>query len=479
MAFWQPRSVLQLLLLGFFTALAPLSLAILFTVQTLAGLAEDNREITRTVVDVTRLGEEIQDAVLELERRARQYVALGDEDLGELFSRERAVLLEKLARLPTMPTESPDVAGLQNSLEKLTLTLLTDAAGFGAPASDGLTSQRLEQAFEVISFQREAIEKWLLSSVDQMLEKTAADAEAIIDALVLQVSSLALATLALLLFFAYWINKPVQDLTQEIHQLGTGGLSHTIEISGPQEVQMLGSKLEWLRSRLHDSDQQKQQFLRHISHELKTPLSSLREGTDLLADRVTGGLSQQQQEIVEILSQNAIELQRLIENLLDYNQVPSQELRLEDIRIEAMIENLLESYSISINKKGLRVKMGGSINTWLADASKFSTTLDNLVSNAVVYCPEEGIIDIAWRMEDASLIVDVANSGEPIPREDAERLFEPFFQGASKRSGPIKGSGIGLSVARECIEVQGGSLELAIHERLPICFRMTCPAQRS
>ena len=241
---------------------------------------------------------------------------------------------------------------------------------------------------------------------------------------------------------------------------------------------MLGSKLEWLRSRLHDTDQQKQQFLRHISHELKTPLASLREGADLLAEHVTGGLSPQQQEIVEIVRQNGIELQRLIENLLDFNQLPNQHLTLEDIRVEPLVRQLLGNYRIAIDKKALHVNLQGSVHSWMADLSRLSTTLDNLVSNAVVYSPDGGIIDIAWRVESASLVIDVANSGDPIPAADAERLFEPFFQGATKRSGPIKGSGIGLSVARECIEVQGGSLELATHERLPICFRMTCPAQR-
>ncbi len=339
--------------------------------------------------------------------------------------------------------------------------------------------QALEQPFELISRQREAIEKWLLASVDQILENRATNAQAIIDALVLQVAALALATLALFLFFAYWINKPVRDLTQEIHQLGTGGLSHKIEISGPQEVRLLGSKLDWMRSRLHESDQQKQQFLRHISHELKTPLASLREGTDLLAERVTGGLSRQQQEIVEIVRQNAIELQRLIENLLDYNQVPDQELRLTRIDLQSLVEELLASYRISMRRKGLRLKLGGTVSTWVADAGKLSTSIDNLISNAVVYTPDGGLIDVAWRVEDASLVLDVSNTGTPIPEAEASRLFEPFFQGARRRSGPIKGSGIGLSVARECIEAQGGSLELVAHKRFPICFRLICPAQQS
>jgi two-component system sensor histidine kinase GlrK len=341
--------------------------------------------------------------------------------------------------------------------------------------AESLPDQRLDHDFSVISDQSGAVKKWLLSSVDQLLEQNTAEADSLIDALVFQLSLLAFATLALLLLFAYWINKPIKDLTQEIHQLGTEGLSHAIEISGPQELQALGSKLEWLRQQLHETEQQKQQFLRHISHELKTPLSSLREGADLLAEHVTGRLSQQQQEIVEIVRQNGIELQRLIENLIDYNQLPNQELTFEEIDLEALWQELLRSYGISIDKKALQLALHGDVNTWVADRYKLKTTLDNLLSNAINYTPEGGRIDIVWRAEDATLVIDVANSGEPIPTEDAERVFEPFFQSASRRTGPIKGSGIGLSVARECIEVQGGSLSLASHDTLPICFRLICP----
>ena len=196
----------------------------------------------------------------------------------------------------------------------------------------------------------------------------------------------------------------------------------------------------------------------------------------MLAEHVTGRLSQQQQEIVEIVRQNGIELQRLIENLIDYNQLPHQELTFEEIDLNALWQELLGNYRITIDKKALQLEIHGDMDTWVADRYKLKTTLDNLLSNAINYTPEGGRIDIIWRAEDGTLVIDVANSGEPIPTEDAERVFEPFFQSASRRTGPIKGSGIGLSVARECIEVQGGSLSLASHDTLPVCFRLTCPA---
>ena len=105
-----------------------------------------------------------------------------------------------------------------------------------------------------------------------------------------------------------------------------------------------------------------------------------------------------------------------------------------------------------------------------------SRILDNLMSNAVNYTPEGGLIQVVWRRQAAKLVIDIANSGEPIPPEDVERVFEPFFQSTAKRRGPIKGSGVGLSVARECIELQGGTLTLVPNKYFPVCFRLICPA---
>lgn len=477
MSLWQPRSLQQLVLVSFFVALAPLCLAILFTVDTLGELSEKNRQVTHTVVDATRLGQEIQRDVLELERRARQYLALADIELAQLFERERHIVSDKLVALQeSMPSTSPDIGGLRGSLARLSLP--TPLITGENTTAEGATQQedRLDHDFSVISEQSRAVRTWLDSSVDQLVRRNAVEAQSLIDNLILQLSLLAAATLALLSLLAFWINKPVRDLTKEIHQLGTTGLSHSIEISGPLELQALGSELEWLRKSLHESEQQKEQFLRHISHELKTPLSSLREGADLLADQVTGRMSQQQLEIVDIVRRNSIELQRLIENLLDYNRLPAQALSREEFNMDTLWRELLANYRLSIDKKALRLNIKGEVETWVADRDKLKTSLDNLLSNAINYTPEGGNIDIVWRADGDDLVIDVANSGDPIPTEDADRVFQPFFQSEAKRIGPIKGSGIGLSVAREYIEAQGGTLVLHTHPRLPICFRLTCPA---
>ncbi len=126
--------------------------------------------------------------------------------------------------------------------------------------------------------------------------------------------------LALAILFAVLIARPIRQLDQAIRRMGTADFAHTIEVNGPQDLRYLGQRLEWLRSRLHELEEQQNRFLRHVSHELKTPLTAVREGAELLRDNVGGRLSAEQREIVRIVRENSLSLQKLIEDLLTYHQ---------------------------------------------------------------------------------------------------------------------------------------------------------------
>jgi two-component system sensor histidine kinase GlrK len=476
MAILRPRSVLQLVLVGFCAALAPLIIATLFTLQTLDKLALDNRESASLLVDVTRVAQDIANDLVELERRAGQYYALADPALADLFSRQRTELLGKLRDLENrVQTGGAEIRQLIASIDELSL----DGIGTAGQLSS-LTAvspqESLAEVFSPVIEQGNVLQTRLETYVDELLARNALDTQEAVDRLTVQLVFFSLATLGLLLVFSYWITRPVRELTEEIHQLGTEGFAHSIEISGPEELRQLGSKLEWLRQQLEEAKQREQRFLRHISHEFKTPLASLREGADLLAENVAGPLTEYQQEIIDIIRENSVELQRLIENLIDYNQLPMQDPEFEQISLDTLWDEVLGHYLISMQGKSLRLDISKRVDSWVADLYKLRTALDNLLSNAVNYTPKGGEIEVVWQQSNGNLVVDIANSGDPIPEEDADSVFEPFFQSSAKRTGPIKGSGIGLSVARECMELQGGRLDLVEHPRLPVCFRLTCPA---
>ncbi len=468
---WRPRSILQLVLLGLFTIIAPLCGAIVYTVQTLDKLAQENESISRTVVSLTRASQVLQSDFLDLERRAHQYITLAESSLFDLFVSEHELLLGQLddLELIVVQVDTPHGRPLRNIHGQLREILksipTTERQLVGAMA-----------VFDELNITNIRFQNSSSTYVDLLLQQHWVHTEEIKDSLLLMVSLLMVATIVFSLLFIYWISTPIKQIETEIRQLGAGDLTHKIKISGPMEMQTLGLQLEWLRSRLNELEMQKQQFLRHMSHELKTPLASLCEGADLMAEGVVGKLDAKQQEIIGIIQQNSRDLQRLIENLLDYNQIMNiQELRAQAVSLPVMLDELLRNYRVIMNGKSLKFCCEGSSDVVYVDASKLRTVLDNLISNAVNYTPEGGEIEIHWYRSDALLNIEVANSGQKIPDTEASKIFQPFYQGSSARHGPIKGSGIGLSVARECAYAHGGDLCLVKHQDFPVCFRVTCP----
>ena len=129
----------------------------------------------------------------------------------------------------------------------------------------------------------------------------------------------------------------MRQVDRAIRELGEGDFSRPITVSGPNDIETLGRQLEWLRHRLKESTDEKNKFLRHMSHELKTPLANIREGTELLLDGSVGQLDHQQQEVTSILRDNSVKLQKLIENLLTFSawQTQTASLDLVGVRAEA------------------------------------------------------------------------------------------------------------------------------------------------
>lgn len=469
--FWRPKSLYQLMVIGFLILWLPLTLGIAYTGYRFDDQAAKGNRLAEHLVLLTRANQQLQDAALELERRAGQYVVLKDQDVLSLYQNEHKRLIQQLNELQqSLPQEMHfSLLAIKDVLAKLQLAVMAPEALFNAERINALFKELQKLVSEFDRDSAGTVDQQLLSAVDSAAQNRSI--------LLLMILGLSVVSLLGAWFLIRSIHRPVRQMENEIQRLGGGDLSLPIRIQGPDEMLRLAQQLDWLRIRLGQIDEQKQQFLRHMSHELKTPLASLREGTDLLAEEVTGPLLQAQREILDIVRQNGFELQRLIENLLDYNQLSEQQnLAREACNLSQLLEELLTPYAISISRKSLRLIVEpAEIQVFQLDRPKVRTILDNLISNAVNYSPVGGEIYIHWSLQQSLLQLDVANQGGPIEEDERQRIFEPFFQGSQSRQGAIKGSGIGLAVARECAQIHQGELSLVEDDRYPVCFRLILP----
>jgi two-component system sensor histidine kinase GlrK len=286
--------------------------------------------------------------------------------------------------------------------------------------------------------------------------------------------------------FGIWFTRPLRRLENAIVGLGENRLDDVIDIQGPADLALLGQRLNWLRLRLAELDADKSRFLRHISHELKTPLASLREGVSLLEDGVAGTLSQDQREIALILKHNTGLLQRQIEDLLRFNTAAFEARQLHRSRTDllALVQAQIDAQQLQWRALNLTVTVTGRPQVVTIDADKIGTAVANLLSNAIRYSPPGGTIAFTLHTDNALVVVDVQDQGPGVADTDRDRIFEPFYRG-ERQPGRLEGvgvprqegSGIGLSIVNEYVAAHGGRIShmAALADQRGARFRLELP----
>ena len=277
-----------------------------------------------------------------------------------------------------------------------------------------------------------------------------------------QVIAASALAVTLALAFGVWLARPFKRLERAIVGLGENRLDVPIDIRGPADVRRVSQQLEWLRLRLTELDADKARFLRHVSHELKTPLAALREGVSLLEDGVTGALNPAQREVAQILQQNTVALQGQIEALLRFNAAAfeARELRRERTALLPLIEEQIDSQRLQWQGQGLTVRASGEPLMIAVDPIKLGTAIANLLSNAIRFSSRDGTIDIEVSSTPDVARIDIGDAGPGIAPSDRDRVFEPFFRGERQPEHAVKGTGIGLSIVQEYIAAHGGRVSL-------------------
>jgi two-component system sensor histidine kinase GlrK len=267
--------------------------------------------------------------------------------------------------------------------------------------------------------------------------------------------------LSIALALTRYIARPISEIDAAIRQLGGADFSKAIAVRGPEDLRYLGRRLDWLRRRLDEFETQKNRFLRHVSHELKTPLTAIREGAELLNDKVAGPLAPTQVQVVSIMRDNSVKLQRLIEELLDYQRAlhAAASLEVRPIMLDELVRDAARSHELAAQEKGLKLTIDAQSVTLEADPQKLRSIVDNLISNAVKFTPPGGTIEVRARALAGEAVIEVKDTGPGVPPEERESIFNLFFRGRTKADGGrVKSSGLGLAIARELVEAHGGQI---------------------
>ncbi len=450
---YYPRSLTNVILACFVLSAVPLVVALAELAFGLDSLARRSQLSVREAEAASSASRELRDVTGKIERAVRQSIVLEDTTLIDGYRKLDSQLEQTLIRSQSLPLTDEERAVLKQ-----------------------VGAQRIVLAAALKNGIPEVAERPKLAETAADLSDNAAQAAALLGRVtereVITLREMAAKTrenwpwflgvaaataLLLAVGFSILISRPLRNIDRSIRKLGRGEFNEDIHITGPRDLRSLGERLDWLRRRLLELETHQTRFLRHVSHELKTPLTAVREGSELLNDRIVGEMSTQQTDVVRIIRDNTVSLQRLIEDLLSYQQHKSAaQLNVESVDLTAVIERVVREHRLEMLSRAISADVQGDALALKGDREQLRVVLDNLVSNAIKYTPRGGKIRIISSIDGAMAQIDVEDDGPGVAVEEQERVFESFYRGDASANGKVKGSGLGLAIVREYVLAHQG-----------------------
>jgi signal transduction histidine kinase len=245
------------------------------------------------------------------------------------------------------------------------------------------------------------------------------------------------------------------------------------------ELRSTARKLERANRQLRELDTQKDEFLSQVSHEVRTPMTSIRSFAEILLDSEKLDPAERARFISTIHAES-LRLTRLLDEILDLSALERGERGWENVPFEPepVLDRAIEVCCALAMQRSMRVFSGrGSAGALVAgEPDRLSQVVINLISNAIKYndAPRP-VVEIRSRTEDGRYVVEVADNGPGIPKADRRRIFEKFARGQHGVSEGQPGAGLGLAISRQIVERMGGRLDLVADQKRGACFRVSLP----
>ncbi|MFT4863068.1 MAG: two-component system sensor histidine kinase GlrK [Pseudohongiellaceae bacterium] len=468
---FKPRSIKQLTVTGFLIVVAVLILALILTARQISGLSLQSQDTLRNSAQAMHAVRVVIEQASAMERNIRQFQIVGDREIFNVYQERRRVLANAALQLQDLELD----ATMDALVEQLRAN---DAFNYGLLTQENqvgvLVSRDVKPLLDVAYLLSNQLGDW----TSAQLEYIQRESESTQIWLLFQAAFLTMAALLLAGFFTAKITRPLLQIEKAINQLGSGTYDTGIIVGGPEDLVSLGNSLDWLRSRLKSLEQQRSSFLRHVSHELKTPLAAIQESAALIQDGVAGEVSDEQHKLLTILVNNSQRLHALIDDLLRYHADILSVLNTmpHPVRLDKVIESVLMSHDFVIKTGKLSVVTELDKIQVSGDPEQLRVIVDNLITNAIKFAPEAGSITVRLSQQQDAIVLDIIDNGPGISTEEKEKIFEAFYQGAASARNFFKGSGLGLAIVQEYINANRGSIEVVTCEE-GAHFRITLPQE--
>jgi len=273
----------------------------------------------------------------------------------------------------------------------------------------------------------------------------------------------ALVALAASLVFAWlisrWVSAPLKKTAEAARSVAGGDYDQRLAPSGPDEAHSLATSFNEMVQQVQGSQQAMRDFVANVSHDLRTPLTSIQGYAQAILD----GTAPDIKNAAGVIYDESDRLGRLVEQLLDLARMDAGQAPLNrgPVDLGAILGSIVERLELKANKKNIRIKkLMNSLPALIGDGDRLAQVFTNLIDNALKHTPEGGEVRLKTKESAGWITVHVDDTGTGISPDELSRIFERFYQLDKSRSGGgPRGAGLGLAISREIVEAHGGSLK--------------------
>ena len=267
---------------------------------------------------------------------------------------------------------------------------------------------------------------------------------------------------AFLVLYFFQVHRPIKEVTRATNEYSKGNLSYHVKPMHNDEIGRLGMSLDYMASQLNESDKFQQKFLSNISHDFRSPLTSIKGYLEAIQDGTIP--PEMLDKYIGIMLFETERLTKLTSNILTLNELDPKSVRLDisTFDLNSIIRHTVETFEGTCKKKGIKfnITYANSVQNVKADKGRIQQVIYNLIDNAIKFSKENSYIYITVKEKGEKAQISIKDTGCGIAKEDIDKIWDRFYKSDSSRGRDKKGSGLGLSITKEVIQAHGENIDV-------------------
>jgi len=464
---WMKMTIFTRIIIGYLAIFIPVAAVSAYAFSQLSLFKEATNDILQIDERLRDLAQKLADSILTQTRYERKYIITKDEELVNQFMRNEEDLnmrFDEAISISGDKRRREILIRIRQSYDHYEMVFSEEVELIkkAHPYLQMKYKEEKEKTVDAMLMELKNLKMNVEQDTYEKIKQLGASIDRANRIVILWATGFILLGVMISILITRSITMPLSFMRKRTRRVARGDFKYSLKLTSPPEIRELAQDFNVMCDKLNAMDKMKTDFFSLMAHELRTPLASIKEGTNLLMNHIGADLKQQQQEVLTIIAEESNRLTDLVNSLLDLSKMEAGmlTLNLEKSKADKLIHQAVSGIRLLAMTKhvSIHVDVPPGMPDILVDEERILHALRNLVGNAVKFTPDGGRVVISARPEEGSVRVSVEDNGPGIASEDLNLIFNKFKQGTMTDYHKIKGSGLGLAIVKHIVKAHGGKV---------------------